>query len=96
MSDTVEQRASDEADNNLKKLKQLEIHQRRLIFNLKLKLKSLNKKIQTDLNKMAVIFSKSENYQQTLLDTLAIQESIKIAKRLKSSIKIEVSKLNAL
>jgi len=99
MAYTVEQRLADEAVEKIRKQRQseqAEAHTKRKLDGLKLKLRDLNKKLQIDLNKMTVKFNRDEDHQHLLLGTIAAQELVKMAKRLKSSISSETSKLNAL
>jgi hypothetical protein len=99
MAVSAEQRLADEVadkDRKKKQSEQAEAHVKHKLAGLKLKLKDLNKKLQLDLNKMAVKFSRDEDHQQVLFGTISAQELVKMAKRLKSSIEAETSKLNML
>ena len=77
------------ANSSFKQEDKAESNSKHKLEELKTKLRGLNKKLQLDINVMSVKFSKNEDHREVLLGTVAIQEMLKLASRLKSSIKHE-------
>jgi len=96
MTVTPEQKLTDEMVVKAKKKKQVEAYTKHKLDSLKLKLRDLNKKLQVDLNKIVIKFNRDEDHQNVLLGTIAAQELVKIAKRLKILIATETNNLNVL